>query len=66
MFVCICNKVTDGQIREACGLGAHSLDCLEKQLNLGTCCGKCRDCAQGMLREAQATQSFDYLAAAAS
>ena len=54
MFVCVCNKVTDGQIREACENGASSMECLKKQLKVATCCGRCQDCAKRVLRESQA------------
>lgn len=56
MYVCICNKVTDSQIREACRQGARSVDCLSRQLNLGTCCGRCRDCAREVMQQDRATE----------
>ncbi len=43
MYVCVCNGVTDSQIRNACALGAHSIECLQKELNVGTCCGRCKE-----------------------
>lgn len=54
MYVCICNKVTDSQIREACSSGAYSIECLQKQLRVATCCGRCQDCARRVLHDAQA------------
>ena len=54
MFVCICNKVTDAQIRDACAQGASSIDCLKHQLKVATCCGRCEDCARQILVDAQA------------
>lgn len=53
MYVCVCNKVTDGQIREACRNGATSMRCLKQQLKVATCCGRCHDCAKRVLREAR-------------
>jgi len=53
MFVCICNKVTDRQIREACDNGAMSINCLKDRLKVATCCGRCEDCAKRVLRDAQ-------------
>ncbi|MGD8309521.1 MAG: (2Fe-2S)-binding protein [Chromatiales bacterium] len=52
MYVCICNAVTDGEIREAVGEGARSLDALGRKLKVATCCGRCSDCARRILDEA--------------
>jgi len=64
MYVCVCNKVTDGQIREACEQGAVSVDCLKDRLKVATCCGRCHDCARRVLRDAQAEQCRVELAMA--
>lgn len=64
MYVCVCNKVTDGQIREACENGASSMDCLRDRLKVATCCGRCHDCAEQLLRDAQATRWQGEFAAA--
>ncbi len=56
MVVCICNRVTDRQIREAARGGATSIAALSDQLKVATCCGRCRDCAQRVLDEATARQ----------
>jgi bacterioferritin-associated ferredoxin len=64
MFVCVCNKVTDSQIREACENGAFSMDCLKSQLKVATCCGRCHDCADRVMRESQAAQYRDRLSLA--
>lgn len=53
MFVCICNGVTDRQIRNAVEEGVVSTyRSLSKTLDVGTCCGKCKSCAKDVLREA--------------
>ena len=52
MFVCICNQVTDKQIRRAVEEGVCSMESLSAELNVGTCCGKCKNCAKKVLREA--------------
>lgn len=59
MYVCVCNRVTDGQIREACAKGACSLDCLRDRLKVATCCGRCRDCASRLLDEARAGNAYE-------
>ena len=52
MFVCICNQVTDNQIRQAVAEGATSLNALSNELKVGTCCGKCKSCAKNIMRSA--------------
>jgi bacterioferritin-associated ferredoxin len=51
MYVCLCNKVTDGQIRAAREDGAHSLECLQTRLKVATCCGRCSEFAEQLLEE---------------
>lgn len=58
MYVCVCNGVTDRQIREAVAQGAASLDDLARELQVGTCCGKCRPCAGEVLQKAMGEGSF--------
>lgn len=52
MYVCVCNAVTDREIKGAVKLGARSLDDLSSLLGVATCCGKCADCARSVLCEA--------------
>lgn len=56
MFVCVCNSVTDRQIRKACDDGAHSIECLQKSLKVATCCGRCKDCAKKLIHESYSHQ----------
>lgn len=49
MYVCICNNVTDREIREAAKNGAKTLEALSRQLQVATCCGRCSDCALSLL-----------------
>ncbi len=51
MYVCICNAVTENQIREARDNGARSIEELARQLRVATCCGRCAECARGILSE---------------
>lgn len=53
MYVCICNAVTDKQIKEAAEGGATSMKHLREQLNVGTCCGRCATCAKQILKDAR-------------
>ncbi|RDK11656.1 bacterioferritin [Cupriavidus lacunae] len=51
VYVCICNQITDREIHGAAHLGVETLDELAETLGVGTCCGRCRDCAQQVLQE---------------
>lgn len=55
MYVCLCNPVTDRQIRLAAQDGARTLSDLREQLGVATGCGKCASCARSVLREALAS-----------
>jgi len=52
VYVCICNAITDREIRGAVALGARSLADLESSLGVATCCGRCADCARRLVSEA--------------
>ena len=51
MYVCICNAITDREVRGAIALGARSLCDLQSTLGVATCCRRCTDCAQTLLNE---------------
>ena len=51
MYVCICNAVTDKEIRQAVRLGATTMGDLRDGLGVAANCGKCTSCAKGLLRE---------------
>jgi bacterioferritin-associated ferredoxin len=52
MYVCVCNAVTDHEIRGAVKLGVRTLDDLSATLGVATCCRRCTDCARQVLDEA--------------
>lgn len=54
MYVCICNAVTDHQIREAALAGARTLKDLRRDLGVTLECGRCASCARGCLEAAHA------------
>ena len=56
MYVCLCNAVTDRQIRQAFADGRDSFPELQDALGVATCCGSCEDCARDLL-DAIATES---------
>ena len=41
MYICICNAVTEREIRGAVALGDCSVADLRESLGVGTCCGRC-------------------------
>jgi len=52
MYVCVCNAVTDHEIRGAVKLGVRTLDDLSATLGVATCCRRCTDCARAVLADA--------------
>ncbi len=51
MYVCICNAVTDKEIRQAVRLGATSVKHLKESLGVASSCGKCASCAKAIIKE---------------
>jgi bacterioferritin-associated ferredoxin len=49
MYVCICNAVTDREIRQCAELGARTVDELRDSLGVASCCGKCEPAAREVL-----------------
>ena len=58
MYICICNAVTEKAVRECAQNGVCSIDELAFELGVGAGCGRCRDCATEVLREARASESL--------
>ena len=52
MYICICNAITDRQVLDSATAGVRSLDELTQNLGVGAGCGRCRECATELLREA--------------
>ena len=50
MYVCICNAITDSQIRKAAKNGAKDLWDLQAELGVGGNCGSCKETAAEILR----------------
>ncbi|KEF30198.1 BFD domain protein (2Fe-2S)-binding domain protein [Marinobacter nitratireducens] len=61
MYVCLCQGVTDREIREAAENGISSMRQLGKELGVGRQCGRCACTAREILRE---SRSEDYLSLA--
>jgi bacterioferritin-associated ferredoxin len=54
VYICICNAITEGQVRECAQGGTCSLEELASALGVGSGCGRCRDCAEQVLAETEA------------
>lgn len=55
MIVCVCNNISDREIRQAVDLGLNSMAELRRDLGVATCCGKCHSCAKEVLNDHLAT-----------
>ena len=53
MYVCICNAITDQQIRAAREAGVRDLSALQETLGVAAGCGSCRHVASKILAEGQ-------------
>ena len=53
MYVCICNGVTDRDIRQAAEAGCRSLAELTMRTGCGATCGTCLDTAASILEAGQ-------------
>lgn len=51
MYICLCNGITDREIRQCAQSGACSMSELECSLGVGVSCGRCRDAAAAILQE---------------
>ena len=59
MYVCICNAVTDRQIREAAASGASTFADVRHRTGCADCCGSCEDLAVEIFDEAVAARTLD-------
>ena len=51
MYVCICNAITENQIRRAARAGARDLWDLQRELGVASNCGSCKETAMAILRD---------------
>lgn len=51
MYVCVCRKVTDREIKQAIQEGCNTLDALSETLQVATECGACSCHAEELLEE---------------
>ena len=53
MYVCLCNGVTDRQIRDAAAAGCRTMSELTMRTGCGATCGTCLDMAAELLTAGQ-------------
>ena len=58
MYVCICNGVTERDIRDAAQAGCRSVPELTMRTGAGANCGSCLDMAASLLDEARARRDL--------
>lgn len=51
MYVCLCKRITDEQIRSAVHAGASSLSDIRNSLGVASQCGKCGNLTREIVRE---------------
>ncbi|KIQ96262.1 bacterioferritin-associated ferredoxin [Lysobacter sp. A03] len=56
MYVCICNGITDHDIRQAAEADCDSMAELTMRTGAGSCCGSCVDMASELLDETRAAR----------
>src|SRR5690606_24960279 len=49
MYVCVCNAITETEVRESVANGAHTLEALQLETGLASCCGTCAEVASSYL-----------------
>jgi bacterioferritin-associated ferredoxin len=51
MYICICNAISDKQIRDCAKRGVQSVGEVTAELGVGAGCGRCLECAAELIRE---------------
>ena len=59
MYVCICNGVTDHQIRQAADAGCQTMAELTMRTGAGSSCGSCIEMATALLRDSQGVRELE-------
>jgi len=51
MYICICNQVTESQVREEIERGSETVRQLRENLGVTSQCGKCGKCVKKCIKE---------------
>ena len=65
MYVCICNGVTERDIRQAAEAGCRSVSELTMRTGCGSTCGTCLETATALLDDVRSTRELPMLQVAA-
>lgn len=57
MIVCVCNRVSDRDIKRLAAAGCDSFEQLQMETGAATCCGCCETCAREVLAAACAEEA---------
>ncbi|GAA5235921.1 bacterioferritin [Verticiella sediminum] len=49
MYICICNGITEAELRESVAAGARSFEELQLETGVASCCGTCAGAAAALL-----------------
>ncbi len=60
MYVCVCNAITDREVRAAAKAGVASVSELSAKLGVATNCGSCTELAQAILDTHQTRSTPSY------
>ena len=64
MYICVCNAITEREVRGAVSLGCKNMADLRNDLGVATCCGKCEPDARRVLREFRLASAGSSIACA--
>jgi bacterioferritin-associated ferredoxin len=62
MYICVCNGITDREIRQCAASGLCSMPELEYSLGVGVGCGRCRQAAAEILQESRSGTQAEFAA----
>ena len=60
MYICVCNAITERQVRASVDAGATSLSDLQFELGVATCCGCCAATAAEYLPGGRCSSAVSY------
>ncbi len=61
MYICICNQITETQLRHEIDRGANTVRKLREAVGVTSQCGKCGTCVKACVKEHKQLNSSDLL-----
>ena len=59
MYICVCNAISDKDVKTAIKNGAKSIKELNQQLNVGSNCGTCVSSIQLLIDDSKQAKTFN-------